>query len=209
MPTACSGPTWFSQISSPVFASSACRMLQRVHEIHDPVVHERHRLVRAAFLHRPHPRELQILHVGARDFVERAVAPALIVAAHHQPVAGIRIAQHRVGDRHVVLHLAGDGDAPAQPLRARPPRPPPPPSASSPSPVHGRPAPGRDRHHQVPVRERQRLVRVRQRLGPPLARRPARGPLQCLLSRRRSPAQRPARQASHHSTAGRTPRCAA
>jgi hypothetical protein len=28
MPTACSGPTWFSQINSPVFASSACRMLR-------------------------------------------------------------------------------------------------------------------------------------------------------------------------------------
>ena len=112
MPIACSGPMWFSQISSPVLRIERLQDVHRVHEIHDPVVHERHRLIRAAFLHRPHPRELQILHVGARDLVERAVAPALIVAAHHQPVAGIRIAQHRVGDRRVVLHLAGDRDAP-------------------------------------------------------------------------------------------------
>ena len=42
----------------------------------------------------------------ARDLVERAVAPRLVVAARHQPVARRRVLQHRVGDRHVVLHFA-------------------------------------------------------------------------------------------------------
>src|SRR5262249_49152768 len=54
------------------------------------------------------PGELQVLHIRACDFVERAVAPSLIVAANHQPVAGIRIAKHRVGDRREVLHFAGN-----------------------------------------------------------------------------------------------------
>ena len=61
--------------------------------------------------HRPDPRELQILDVVARDLVQRAVAPRLIVAARHQPVARRRIAQHLVGDRHEVLDLARDRQA--------------------------------------------------------------------------------------------------
>ena len=83
----------------------------RVDQIDDAVVDERHGLVRAAlFADRPDPGELQILDVVARDLVERAVAPALIVAARHQPVAGGRVAQHRVGHRDVVLHFARHGE---------------------------------------------------------------------------------------------------
>ena len=37
-----------------------------VAEIHDAVVHERHRLVRAGVVHRPAPRQLQLLDVAAR-----------------------------------------------------------------------------------------------------------------------------------------------
>ena len=59
-----SGPTWFSQIRSPVAASSACTMFIGVGEIHDAVVHERHRLVGAGLVHRPHPRQPQVLDVG-------------------------------------------------------------------------------------------------------------------------------------------------
>ena len=82
-----------------------------VDQIDDAVVHERHRFARAAaFVHRPHPHELQILDVVAGDLRQRAVAPALVVAPRHQPVAGIRIAQHLVGHRYVVLHLAFGGD---------------------------------------------------------------------------------------------------
>ena len=83
--------------------------LHHVHgvgEIHDAVVHERVGLVGAAFVHRPRPRQAQVLDVGAGDFGERAVAPRLVIAAGHQPVAGRRRAQHLVGDRHVVRHLA-------------------------------------------------------------------------------------------------------
>ena len=95
----------------------AGRRVERLHgvhgvgEIHDAVVHERRRLIRAALVHRPHPREPQILDVVACDLSQRAVAPGLVVAAHHQPVAGRRIAQHLVGDGTEVLHLAGDGQA--------------------------------------------------------------------------------------------------
>ena len=45
------------------------------------------------------------------DLGERAVAPGLVVAADHEPVAGIGMQQHLVGDRHVVLDFAGNGDA--------------------------------------------------------------------------------------------------
>ena len=84
--------------------------IQRVGEIHDAVVNDGRRLVGLAFVHRPGPCELQLLDVVARDLRERTVTPALIITARHQPVAGIRAAQHLVGDRHVVLHLAGESD---------------------------------------------------------------------------------------------------
>ena len=85
--------------------------VHRVGEIDDAVVHDRRRLVRLPFVHAPDPRELQLLHVVARDLRQRTVAPALIVAPHHQPVARILAAQHLVGDRYEVLHLAGDRQA--------------------------------------------------------------------------------------------------
>ena len=97
--------------------------VRRVVEIHDAVVHERARFVALAFVHRPDPRQLQLLDVVACDLGQRAVAPALVVAPRHQPVARIRIAQHLVGHGNVVLHLARDGDAERARRRA-PPRPP-------------------------------------------------------------------------------------
>ncbi len=51
-----------------------------------------------ARLHQPRPDELQTLHIGLVDLVEGAEPPALIIAAHHDPVGRIGIAQHRVGD---------------------------------------------------------------------------------------------------------------
>ena len=83
----------------------------RVRQEHGAAVHQRRRLVRAAVLHGPHPRQLQLFHRVARDRRERAVAPALIRAPRHQPVAGIGIAKHVGGDRHVVFHLAAHGQA--------------------------------------------------------------------------------------------------
>ena len=82
----------------------------RVVEIDDPVVHERRRLIRAAFIHRPDPLKAQILHVVARDLIQRTVIRSVVVASNHEPVVRTGIAQHRVGHRHVILHFAGDGD---------------------------------------------------------------------------------------------------
>ena len=50
-PMCSTGPTSFSQISSPVFAVERLDDVAGVPEIDDAVVHERHRLVRAAFVH--------------------------------------------------------------------------------------------------------------------------------------------------------------
>ena len=82
----------------------------RVEEKEGAVVHDRMRLVRAAFSHRPHPRELEIRGVLRGDLFQRAVAPPMIVAAEHQPVAGIRLPQHLVGHRDEVLHGARHRD---------------------------------------------------------------------------------------------------
>ena len=93
-------------------------------------MHERRRLVALAFAHAPAPDELQLLDVAGRDLRQRTVAPALIVAARHQPVAWILIAQHLVGDRHVVLHGARYGEAQRPGICRGAPRPPPAPCAS-------------------------------------------------------------------------------
>ncbi len=50
--------------------------------------------------------ELKLMHVVARDLIQRAVIPGLIVAANHQPIGRIGMAQHGVGDGLVVLDLA-------------------------------------------------------------------------------------------------------
>jgi len=85
-----------------------------VQEIHDAVVNDRGRLIPSrspALVHRPDPLHPQVVHVVPCDLVQRAVVPCVVGAAHDQPVAGIGIAEHRVGDRHVVLDLAVDRDA--------------------------------------------------------------------------------------------------
>ena len=100
-------PMRFSQISSPVLR------IQRLHDVagivdeHDAVVDQGSGLI-GAFVHGPDPLQLQILHVLRGDLVQRAVIVGVIIVPDHQPVAGIGIAQHGVGDRRVVLHFAGD-----------------------------------------------------------------------------------------------------
>ena len=80
--------------------------IQRLHDVagivdvHHAVVHHRRRLI-GAFVHGPHPLELQILYVLRGDLIERAVIGGVIVVANHQPIAGIGIAQHGVGYRRV------------------------------------------------------------------------------------------------------------
>ena len=77
----------------------------RIRQIHDAVVDERRRLLRAGVVHRPRPRELKLPDVLAGDLIERAVAPGVVGAPPVQPVAGRGIAQHRLGDRTEALDL--------------------------------------------------------------------------------------------------------
>ena len=77
-----------------------------VGQIHDPVVHER-RGLRGTRLERPRPRQLQRAHIGGRDLIERAVAPAVQRAAPVQPVRRIGVREHRIG--HVSQHGHGAG----------------------------------------------------------------------------------------------------
>ena len=46
-----------------------------------------------ARLHAPRPHQLQSLDIGLVDLLERALAIALVIAAHHDPVIGIGMAQ--------------------------------------------------------------------------------------------------------------------
>ena len=46
-----------------------------------------------------------MLNVVAVDLIERAIAPALIVAAEHQPVTRRRVLEHFERDRNIVLHF--------------------------------------------------------------------------------------------------------
>jgi hypothetical protein len=75
------------------------RKIVRVREVHDPVIDQRR-----AFLHalreRPRPNQAQIVDIAAIDLVERAVPPVIERAAPHEPIGGIRILQHGIGDRH-------------------------------------------------------------------------------------------------------------
>src|SRR5262249_10428734 len=82
-----------------------------VGEVDDPVMDDGCGLVRPALVHWMLPYELQILDVVLRDLVERTVVGCRIVAANHQPVAGVRLAEHRIGDGYEVLYLPRNGDA--------------------------------------------------------------------------------------------------
>jgi hypothetical protein len=102
-------PVLPDQIARP--AVECLNHVPRVGQVDDAVVHERHGLVPAPFVHRPDPREREPADVLTGDLGQWAVAPPLVVAPRHQPVAGIWIAQHGIGDGHVVLHLACDRQA--------------------------------------------------------------------------------------------------
>ena len=96
------------------FTTGAVECLHFVHgvgEVDDAVVHERHRLIGSALVHVPRPGEPQRADVRGRDLVERAVAPGLVGAARHQPVAGRRGAQHLIGHRREARHLAAHVEA--------------------------------------------------------------------------------------------------
>ena len=88
-------------------------------DVHNAVVDDRRRRVPAALVHRPHPGQLQLPDVGPIDLREGAVAPRLVVAPDHQPVAVVRVPQHRVGDRPVVGDRPRQGDAARRRRRGR------------------------------------------------------------------------------------------
>ena len=90
-----------------------------VGEVEHAVVRDRRGGVPSAFVHRPHPLQLEFADVFARNRGKRAVAPGLVVAPHHQPVARFRVAQQLVGDRREVVHLARDGQAARHGCRRR------------------------------------------------------------------------------------------
>ncbi len=79
-----------------------------IRQIHDAVVDEGCRLLRARALHRPRPCELQLLDVPPGDLLERTVAPGIVGAPPVQPVAWRRIAEHGLGDRLEVADLRAE-----------------------------------------------------------------------------------------------------
>ena len=87
-------------------AVEGLHLVHRVGQVDDAVVHQRHRLVGPALVHVPGPGQTQGADVGRGDLGKRAVAPRLIGAARHQPVARRGRPQHGVGDRRVALDLA-------------------------------------------------------------------------------------------------------
>jgi hypothetical protein len=77
----------------------------RIRQIHDAVVDERRRLLRAGVVHRPRPRQLKLPDVLAGDLIERTVAPGIVGAPPVQPVTRRRIAEHCLRHRTEVLDL--------------------------------------------------------------------------------------------------------
>ena len=68
-------------------------LVARRRDEHHAVVDDRRRLVAVGDAGGDHPRRLQPRDVGRRDLIERAVAPAVVGAPDHQPVAGVGILQ--------------------------------------------------------------------------------------------------------------------
>jgi hypothetical protein len=69
----------------------------RAGHVHDAVVDDRRRDL-ASRIHRPLPRKLELVHVAAGDFLERAVSPAVVGATPVEPVVSARLPEHLVGD---------------------------------------------------------------------------------------------------------------
>ena len=67
-------------------------------QVQNAVVHQGRDLV-AAVLHGHGPSQLQPVHVGAVDLLQRAVRPAVLGPAPVQPVPRRRVAQARIGHR--------------------------------------------------------------------------------------------------------------
>ena len=79
----------------------------RVRDVHHPGADQRRRLAEAGG-QRPGPGKLQEVGVVTVDLLERAVAPAVESTPPAQPVGGVRILEHRVGDRCDVRNLGAE-----------------------------------------------------------------------------------------------------
>ena len=75
-------------------------VLRRAHE-HDPVVHDRGRLMALGHARRERPHRDQRRRVRGRDLLERTVAPAVVRPPVHQPVLGLGIDEALVRHRRV------------------------------------------------------------------------------------------------------------
>ena len=89
---------------------------RRRHE-DDTVVNDWSGLVSVDRTRRERPHRSQPGDVGRRDPGERTVAPPVVGAAIHQPVAVLRAAQPRLGDRRVVAEHGRHGRGPGRGLR--------------------------------------------------------------------------------------------
>ena len=87
----------------PVFAVERDHLVvRRGHEHHAVVDHGR-RLVNARLARVDHPHRLQPADVAGVDLIERAVAPAVVRAPDHQPVAVVGFEEALCRDGLVVL----------------------------------------------------------------------------------------------------------
>ncbi len=82
----------------------------RARQVHDAVVNDGRRLVRTRVVHGPCPLQSQLLHVVARNLMERAVAVALVVAPEDEPILRGRVPEHLGRYRDVVFDLALNAD---------------------------------------------------------------------------------------------------
>ena len=89
---------------------------RRRHE-DDAVVNGGSRFVSVDRAGRERPHRSQPGDVGRRDLAERTVAPPVVGTAIHQPVAVLRLAQPRLGDRRVVAEHGRHGRRPGWGLR--------------------------------------------------------------------------------------------
>ena len=83
-------------------------VVARLGDVHHAVVDQRPDLLGPLF-HRSHPGQPELPDVVAVDLIERAEGLEIVGAVRHQPVGGVRVAEHLVRDRHELLLLPGRG----------------------------------------------------------------------------------------------------
>jgi hypothetical protein len=102
------GPVGFRTIFPDQIAGGPVERLDdspRARQVHDAVVNERRRFLRARIVHGPRPCELKLPGVLPVDLIQRTVAPGVVGPPPVQPVARGGVAQHGLGDRTIVPDL--------------------------------------------------------------------------------------------------------